>query len=140
MNLDKLFTTLLAIIIAFNSYGQDLFASVDNSFSSSETVYIYKESINDQENRLVLMLNHILAKSIDYPLEAIENGDEGLVRAVVFFSPDNSKASIKFAKGNLEILESALKEAFNSLNICRFISDDYQGRKAIPIKINFELE
>lgn len=140
MNFNKLFITLLAIIIAFNSYGQDLFVSVDYSFNSSEGVDVYKESINDQENRLVLMLNHILAKSIDYPLEARENGDEGIVRAVVFFSPDNSNASIKFAKENLEILESALKEAFNNLNICRFISDDYQGRRTIPIKISFELQ
>jgi len=140
MKINKLFTTLLAIIIAFNAYGQDLYASIDYLPNSNEIVTTYKESISDQENRLVVMLNHILAKNIDYPLEARENGDEGMVRAVVLFSPDNSKANIKFAKGNPESLELALNDAFNSLNICRFISDDYQGRRTIPIKISFELE
>ena len=81
-----------------------------------------------------------MAKFTDYPLETGENGDEGMARAVVFFKPDNSKASIKFAKGNLESLESALNEAFNNLKIWKLISDDYQGRKTIPIKINFELD
>ena len=140
MKFNRLFTTLLAIFIAFNSYSQDLLASLDNSLYSSETDFTYKESIEDQEQNLVFKVNHLLAKFTDYPLEARENGDEGMVRAVVFFSPDNSKASIRFAKGNLESLESALNEAFHNLKIWKLISDDYQGRKTIPVKINFELD
>ena len=140
MNYNKLFTALLAILIAFNSYGQDFYAPLDFLFDTNETVYTFKESVEDQEYRLVSSLNHSLANTIDYPLEARENGDEGLVRAVVFFSQDNSNASIVFAKGNLESLQSALDKAFNNLNMRRFISDDYEGRRVIPIKVSFELE
>ena len=140
MKINKLVTVLLAIFIAFNSYGKDLIAYPAANLFSTFEVEIFKESIEIQEHRLVLLVNHVLASTIDYPLEARENGEEGLVRAVIFFSHDNSKASIKFAKGNLESLESALVEAYSKVNLSRFISEDYEGRKVIPVKISFELE
>ena len=139
MKSNKLVTILLAIFIAINSYGKDLIAYPGHGFISYENDF-FKESIEVQEHRLVLLINHLLASSIDYPLEARENGEEGLVRAVIFFSHDNSTANIKFAKGNLESLETALNEAYQKLNLIRFISDDYEGRRVIPIKISFELE
>ncbi len=132
-------TTLLSILIVANAYCQDFFGSYDNLFITDETD-TYGESMEVQEHRLATLLNHLLASTVDYPLEAREKGEQGLVRAVIFINPDLSKATLTFAKGNIESLEVALSEAYKKLNIFRFISDDYQGRLTFPIKISFELE
>ena len=140
MNNTRFFTTLLAIFIAFSAYCHDHLVYSYGLFISSEIEITSNEPIEVQERKLALIFNHLLASSIDYPLEARENGDEGLVRAVIYFDPVNSTADIQFARGNHEILEAALREAYNKLNLLRFVSDDYQGKRVIPIKINFELE
>ena len=122
-------------------YFDDVRLSTSFTPDSNYNGYVISQNgIIQDSNNLVFKLNHLLAKFTEYPLEAKGNGDEGMVRAAVFFNPDNSKASIKFAKGNLKSLESALNEAFNNLKVCKLMPENYQGRKTVSIKVNFELD
>ena len=139
----KLIITLVVLYLPFGAFSQDYYASATDytiDKSIEEEKQERTESIKDQEYELVRKVKHALIQQIEYPYEARENGEEGLIRAVVLISADHSTAKLKIAKSTFESLDNALILAFKNLKLDSMIPTAYERRRAIPVKINFELD
>ncbi len=140
----KLIIVLVAIYLPFSGFSQDSYSYSDgysNEINTSvKTVNNSEAFVKTQENKLKEQINHFLAGNIEYPYDARENGEEGVVRGVIILDIHNNTAVLKTAKGNLQVLATALIQAFEKLDIMDFVPNNYQGKTSIPVRITFELE